>query len=102
MWNVDAFPEYVIECLCASESISISEKGVLRGEWGVDDAWKAANQDPIRDRLGPLILLQLIETTWDSWEPVLKLKRSEKTPVSQLLKTCLEWDMSYKGWVSAG
>ena len=66
IWNVDAFPEYVIECLCASESISISEKGVLRGEWGIDDAWKSANQDPIRDRLGPLILLQLIEATWDS------------------------------------
>ena len=53
IWIVYAFPEYAIECLCASESISVMERSSSIEEWGVDDAWKAANQDPTRDRLGP-------------------------------------------------
>ena len=34
IWNVDAFPEYAIECLCASESISVMERSSSIEEWG--------------------------------------------------------------------
>ena len=37
--------------------------------WSVDDAWRAANRDPIRDRLGPSDSAQLIQSTWDSLGP---------------------------------
>ena len=66
IWNVDLLPEAIVECLCSDEDLPPPETEASGDGWTVDDAWRAANREPIRDRLGPLILLQLIQSTWDS------------------------------------
>ena len=66
IWNVDVFPEEVVECLCADVDLPCPIYDSHSHVSSFEHAWRTANKDPIRDRLGPLLLLQLIQSTWDS------------------------------------
>lgn len=94
IWNVDLLPEPVVECLCSDGDLPAPHTESPGSGWSVDDAWRAANRDPIRDRLGPLILLQLIQSTWDSLGPGF-----ESSEVESDSRLCIAEDLFRMGHV---
>ena len=101
IWNVDLLPEPVVECLCSD--VDLPAPHIESPE--VDGVWMmlGGRQTEIQSgtELGPLILLQLIQSTWDSLGPGFEFSEVEGDSRLRMLKTFFAWVTCSKGWESA-
>ena len=74
LWNVDMLDRYSENILCGS---SVFERNIIKNSIeespeATREAWLHANDNPIRDRLGPESLLEIIKEVWNTSDILLE------------------------------